>query len=168
MSTLTSPDLVQLRAAEAAPLREKWGWMVAFGALLALAGLAALGSVVGSTIATVYFVGVAMIVGGLAEIAYAFAVRSWKKFFLWDLIGLLYVVGGAAVVRNPLLAPHARSWRGSCRLWIGANLPRISVAENCAMGLRGPIRRRHAIARRRHSCALAGIQPLGAWHFSRR
>jgi aquaporin Z len=104
MSTLTSPDLVQLRAAEAAPLREKWGWMVAFGALLALAGFVALGSVVGSTIATVFVVGVAMIVSGLAEIAYAIAVRSWKKFFLWALIGLLYVVGGVAVVQNPLLA----------------------------------------------------------------
>jgi aquaporin Z len=104
MSPLESPDLVQLRAAEAAPLREKWGWMVAFGALLALVGFVALGSVVGSTIVTVYFVGVAMIVGGLAEIAYAFAVRSWKKFFLWDLIGLLYVVGGVTVMQNPLLA----------------------------------------------------------------
>jgi aquaporin Z len=104
MSNMLSPDIDGLKAAEVAGLRERWGWMVAFGALLALAGFVALGSVVGSTIATVYFVGVAMIVSGIVEIAYAFAVRCWKKFFLWILIGLLYVVGGVSVVQNPLLA----------------------------------------------------------------
>jgi aquaporin Z len=104
MSTLLSPDQARFTAMEAAPLREKWGWMVGFGALLALAGFVALGSVVGSTIATVFVVGVAMIASGLVEIAYAFAVRSWKKFFLWILIGVLYVVGGATAVQNPLLA----------------------------------------------------------------
>lgn len=100
----TSPDRLQERLREAAPLREKWGWMVAYGALIALAGFVALGSVVGATIATVYVVGVAMIVSGLVEIAYAFAVRCWKQFFLFLAIGLLYVIGGFAAVQNPLLA----------------------------------------------------------------
>jgi aquaporin Z len=105
-----------MRAAEAAPLHKNWGWMVAFGALLALAGFVALGSVVLSTIATVLVVGVAMIVSGFIEIAYAFAMRSWGKFFLWIVIGLLYVVGGGAVVQNPLLAA------GFLTLLLGAGL----------------------------------------------
>ena len=104
MSGVFSGDLTGLRAAETAPLREKWGYMVAFGALVALAGFAALGSVVGSTVLTVLFVGAAMIVSGIVEMIYAVAVRSWKKFFLWSLIGLLYVVGGATVIQNPLFA----------------------------------------------------------------
>ncbi len=113
---VTSPDVFQSKIGGAGPLHEKWGWMVAFGAFLALAGLVALGSVVGSTIATVLVVGVAMIVSGLVEIAYAFAVRSWSKFFLWILIGLLYVVGGVAAVENPLLAA------GFLTLLLGAGL----------------------------------------------
>jgi aquaporin Z len=116
MSSLSSEDIVRIRAAEAAPFRQKWGWMVAFGAFLALAGFAALGSVVASTVLTVVFVGAAMIASGLVEIAYAFAMRSWKKFFLWILIGLLYVVGGGAVVANPLLAA------GFLTLLLGAGL----------------------------------------------
>lgn len=116
MSSLSSEDVIRRRAAEAATLHEKWGWMVAFGAFLVLAGFVALGSVVGSTVLTVIFVGAAMIVSGLVEIAYAFAVRSWKKFFLWILIGLLYVVGGGAVVANPLLAA------GFLTLLLGAGL----------------------------------------------
>jgi len=109
-------DILPDRLAEAAPLRDKWGWMVAFGALLALAGFVALGSVVGSTVVTVLAVGVAMIVSGLVEIAYAFAIRSWKKFFLFILIGLLYVVGGVTVVQNPMLAA------GFLTLVLGAGL----------------------------------------------
>jgi aquaporin Z len=97
-------DIIQVRAAEAARLREKWGWMVAFGAFLALAGFIALGSVVLSTVVTVIVVGVAMIASGIVEIVYGISVRSWKKFFLWAIIGLLYVLGGVAVVENPLLA----------------------------------------------------------------
>ena len=107
---------VELRAAEAATLREKWGWMVAFGALLALAGFVALGSVALSTLATVVVVGVSMIASGVVETIYAFAMRSWKKFFLWLLIGLLYIVGGVSVVQNPLLAA------GFLTLLLGAGL----------------------------------------------
>jgi aquaporin Z len=103
-------------ASEAAPLRDKWGWMVAFGAVLALAGFVALGSVVWATVASVMVVGVAMVVSGIVEIVYAVAVRSWKKFFLWTLIGLLYVVGGVAVIENPMLAA------GFLTLLLGAGL----------------------------------------------
>ncbi len=116
MSTFSSPDTVDTSSAKATPLHEKWGWMVALGALLALAGFVALGSVVASTIATVLVVGVAMIISGLVEIAYAFAMRSWKKFFLWIVVGILYVVGGAAAVQNPLLAA------GFLTLLLGAGL----------------------------------------------
>jgi aquaporin Z len=103
-------------SAEAAPLREKWGWMVAFGALLALAGFVALGSVVSATVATVMVVGVAMIVSGVVEMVYAIVVRSWKKFFLWSLIGLLYFIGGIEVINNPMLAA------GFLTLLLGAGL----------------------------------------------
>lgn len=114
--SLNAQEALQARLLEAAPLRQKWGWMVAFGALLALAGFIALGSVVGATVATVLVVGVAMMVSGLTEIIYAFAVRSWKKFFLFIIIGLLYVVGGFAVLQNPLLAA------GFLTLLLGAGL----------------------------------------------
>jgi aquaporin Z len=93
------PDL-----AETKPLREKWGWMVAFGVFLALAGFVALGSVVTATVVSVLVVGVAMIISGFGEIFYAFAMRSWKKFFLWILLGILYVIAGFSVFENPLLA----------------------------------------------------------------
>lgn len=116
MSNFISPDILQTRAADAETLREKWGWMVAFGALLALAGFVALGGVFATTVASVLVVGVAMIVSGIVEIVYAFAMRCWKKFFLWILIGLLYVAAGVSVVQNPLFAA------GFLTLMLGAGL----------------------------------------------
>lgn len=103
MSNIASPNSLHADSVHA-PLREKWAWMVAFGALLEFSGIIALTSVMMSTIASVLFVGVAMIASGVIEIVYAFAMKSWKKFFLWLLLGLLYVVGGVCVFKNPLLA----------------------------------------------------------------
>ena len=85
-------------------LHRNWGWMVAFGVLLSLAGFVALGSVFLATITSILIVGIAMIVSGVVEIIHGFAMRSWKKFFLWILIGALYIFAGFCVVQNPLLA----------------------------------------------------------------
>lgn len=85
-------------------LKRNWGWTVAFGVLLAVAGGFALSTVVLSTAATVFFVGFAMIVGGFAEVLHGFAMRTWGHFFWLLVMGGFYILAGALVVRNPLLA----------------------------------------------------------------
>jgi uncharacterized membrane protein HdeD (DUF308 family) len=89
---------------ELAPLRAKSGWIVALGVVYLIAGFIALGSVAMATVASVFFVGIMMIFAGVAEIINAFAVKSWGKFILWLLLGVLYVVAGIAAFENPLLA----------------------------------------------------------------
>ena len=89
---------------ETAPLRAKWGWIVALGVVYMLAGLVALGSVVMATVASVLVVGVMMIIAGVAEVFSAFQIKSWGKFLLWVLLGVLYIVGGFVAFENPLLA----------------------------------------------------------------
>jgi uncharacterized membrane protein HdeD (DUF308 family) len=99
-----SPGPLPADLIEAPELHRKWGWIVAFGVLLALAGFVALGSVFLATISTMFVIGIAMIVSGVAEIIHGFALRSWKKFFFWILLGALYVFTGFCVLQNPLLA----------------------------------------------------------------
>jgi uncharacterized membrane protein HdeD (DUF308 family) len=89
---------------ELAPLRAKCGWIVALGVVYLIAGFIALGSVAMATVASVYFVGIMMILAGVVEIVNAFQVKSWGKFILWLLLGILYVVAGFAAFQNPLLA----------------------------------------------------------------
>ena len=87
-----------------APLRAKWGWIVALGVVYLLAGLVALGSVVMATVASVFVVGVMMIIAGVAEVFSAFQIKSWGKFLLWVLLGVLYIVAGFVTWDNPLFA----------------------------------------------------------------
>jgi aquaporin Z len=111
-SSISSPtDLAETR-----DVQNKWGWLVALGVLLSLAGLVALGSVLLATLSTVLVVGIAMIVAGVGEIVNGFAMRCWKKFFLWVVIGILYVIAGVSVFENPLLAA------GILTLVLGAGL----------------------------------------------
>jgi len=89
---------------ELAPLRAKWGWIVALGVVYVVAGFIALGSVVVATVASVFIVGVMMIIAGVAEVFSAFQFKSWGKFLLWVLLGALYILAGFVTFENPLLA----------------------------------------------------------------
>jgi uncharacterized membrane protein HdeD (DUF308 family) len=87
-----------------APLRAKWGWILALGIVYVIAGLVALGSVVMATVASVLIVGVMMIVAGVAEIINAFQCKGWGRFLIWVLLGALYIVAGFITFENPLFA----------------------------------------------------------------
>jgi uncharacterized membrane protein HdeD (DUF308 family) len=103
--TNASDTLRNLQArSDTVPLRAKWGWIVALGVVYLLAGLVALGSVVMATVASVLLVGVMMIIAGVAEVFSAFQIKSWGKFLLWALLGVLYIVAGFVTFQNPLLA----------------------------------------------------------------
>jgi uncharacterized membrane protein HdeD (DUF308 family) len=89
---------------ELKPLRAKSGWIIALGIVYVIAGLVALGSVVFATVATVFVVGIMMLIAGAAEVVNAFQVKTWGKFLFWLLLGALYIVAGFVTFENPLLA----------------------------------------------------------------
>jgi uncharacterized membrane protein HdeD (DUF308 family) len=51
----------------------------------------------------IYRHGIMMLIAGVAEVVNAFQVKSWGKFFLWILLGVLYIVAGFVTFENPLL-----------------------------------------------------------------
>lgn len=86
------------------PLRAKCGWIIALGVIYMLAGIIALGSVMMATVASVFIVGIMMLVSGVAQVLNAFQIKSWGRFLFWLLLGILYIVAGFAAFANPLLA----------------------------------------------------------------
>jgi uncharacterized membrane protein HdeD (DUF308 family) len=88
---------------ELAPLHAKWGWIVALGIVYLVAGIIALGSVFAATVASVFVVGIMMLIAGVAEVINAFQVKSWGRFIFWLLLGALYIVAGFVAFENPLL-----------------------------------------------------------------
>ena len=90
-------------AAGVAPLRAKWGWIVALGVVYLVAGVIALGSVVMATVVSVFVVGIMMLVAGVFEVIHAFQIKSWGRFLFWLALGILYIIAGFVAWDNPLL-----------------------------------------------------------------
>ncbi len=86
-----------------APLRAKWGWIVALGVVYVVAGVIALGSVVMATVASVYVVGIMMVIAGVAEVMHSFQIKTWGRFLFWLALGVLYIIAGFVAWDNPLL-----------------------------------------------------------------
>ena len=104
MASTTDTQQNSRIGSDIAPLRAKWGWIVALGIVYIIAGFVALGSIVMATVASVLIVGIMMIVAGVAEVINAFQIKSWGKFLLWALLGVLYIVAGFVTFDNPLFA----------------------------------------------------------------
>jgi uncharacterized membrane protein HdeD (DUF308 family) len=85
----------------------QWAWYVALGVGLFALAVVAFYDLSAATVATVYLVGIMMLIGAIAQIAAAFQSRHWGGFVLWLLSGLLYGVAGIFAFANPELAAVA-------------------------------------------------------------
>jgi uncharacterized membrane protein HdeD (DUF308 family) len=85
-------------------VRAKWGWFVALGIAMLIAGVLALGNGLLATVVSVFYVGALMLVAGIFEIIHAFGVKSWGRFFWWLISGIVYALAGIFAFMNPLLA----------------------------------------------------------------
>ncbi len=99
---LTISDL-DARVAETKQLiTDKWGWFLALGIVLLVAGLAAIAFPLLSGIAAKVVLGWLFLIGGVMMIVHAFQAPGWSGF-LWELlIGLLYVFVGGYLAFFPL------------------------------------------------------------------
>ena len=75
-------------------LKRSWGWYLALGIVMIVLGTIAIGSTFVMTIASVFFFGWLLIIGGVMEVIHAFWQERWAGFFLDLLTGVLYVVVG--------------------------------------------------------------------------
>ena len=88
-------------------LRGKWAAITAFGVLLVVLGFVALFFSLVATIVTVTLNGVLFLIAGGAEIGIGMHSRTWGRFFLWVVGGLLYIAAGVLCIVNPVLASVA-------------------------------------------------------------
>jgi len=132
-------------------LQAKWAAIAGFGALLVILGLAALLFSLVATVATVILNGVLFLVAGGAEIGIGMHSRTWGRFFLWLVGGLLYLAAGFLCIVNPVLASAALTLllgasfvaAGAARLYLTVLLPAgpskafvfLSAALTSALGL---------------------------------
>ena len=98
--TITSAD--KLIEHELNTVRNHWGWFLVLGILLIVGGVAAIAYPFFSSLGAVLVLGVILIIGGIFTIVGAFWAGKWSAFFLQLLIGILYLVAGIAIRDTPI------------------------------------------------------------------
>lgn len=110
-----------------AELRDKWGWFVALGIVMLIAGVLAMLNLFLATVVSVFYVGALMLVGGIFQIVHAFSVKGWGRLAWWLISGLVYAAAGIIAFANPLLASTVLTLllaaallaAGIMRIWVG-------------------------------------------------
>ncbi|MCJ9752316.1 HdeD family acid-resistance protein [Neorhizobium sp. BETTINA12A] len=113
-----------------ATVRDKWGWFLALGILLLILGFLALANLLVATVASVFYIGMMMLTGGIAYLVHAFQVKSWDHILFWAASGILYTIAGLLAFWNPALTAAIVTFfiamalivAGIFRLWIGLKM----------------------------------------------
>jgi len=88
-------------AAARRQIADNWGWFLALGLLLIVAGVAAIAFPLLSTVATKIALGWIFLIAGALIVVHAFSIRQWQGFLLGLLIGALYLVAGGWLAFTP-------------------------------------------------------------------
>jgi len=102
---MTGTDRPTLNVVDAEELkrlrRENWGWFIALGFLLMLAGGFAVAHPHVTSMASTYFIGWVLMLTGVVQAGYAYRLRRWAGFG-WTLAGaFVYLAAGIALVAAP-------------------------------------------------------------------
>lgn len=108
-------------------LQKNWGWLLFLGILFLVLGIIGLGRLFALTLAGAFFFGVLIIIGGIAQFVEALKCKGWKSVAFHVLIAVLYIIGGAFVIRDPIAASVILTWVLAAVL-LGAGLLRIIMA----------------------------------------
>ena len=85
-------------------LQRNWGWLLGLGILFVVLGFIGLGMTVGLTMVSIVFMGALFIFAGFAQMVDVFKSHHWKGIVGHALIAVLYIMGGAMVIHDPVLA----------------------------------------------------------------
>ncbi|CDZ65361.1 HdeD protein [Neorhizobium galegae bv. orientalis] len=116
-----------LDAPSVSTVRDKWGWFLALGILLLIFGFIALANLFVATVASVFYIGMMMLVGGIAYLVHAFQVKGWDHILFWAASGILYTIAGLLAFWNPALTAVIVTFfmavalivAGMFRIWVG-------------------------------------------------
>lgn len=87
---------------DAAQARKDWGWYVALGVLLILVGIYAIWAEGVATLASVFALGIVLVIAGVGQLFAAFMSRGAGHVVLLLLVGVLDVIVGLMLLEHPV------------------------------------------------------------------
>ena len=109
------------------PSTRSWWLFTLLGAALIIAGAFVLGDIAFASVISAIFIAWAIVFAGAFQIIQALSARDWKGFVLDALLGVLYIVGGAFLLSNPVAA-SVKLTLALGIIWIVSGLLRIVLA----------------------------------------
>lgn len=84
--------------------KANWGWFLAWGILLVIAGILALIDAAFATLVSVFFLGILLLAGGIVGIinSFSFWWGKWRGFVLHFLLAILYIIAGVVLMHQPI------------------------------------------------------------------
>ena len=88
-------------------LRAEWYWFLVLGVLMIIGGTAAIAHSALAGVVVTAFIGILMIVAGAAQIVGSFWAGKWTGFLITMLGGIVYLVVGGMLLKQPLAGEAA-------------------------------------------------------------
>jgi len=83
---------------------KNWKWLLVLGIIFVILGFIGLGRVFVLTVASVFFFGILILIGGAVQFFESFKCKGWKSILLHVIIAILYFLIGIEFITNPMLA----------------------------------------------------------------
>jgi uncharacterized membrane protein HdeD (DUF308 family) len=127
MATITTDRPEVTMKEEVKQVRKIWGWFLALGIVQMAVGLFAVTFVFEATYTSVVLLGILLLIASGVQMGAAIWPRDWGGFFLYLLLGVLYIVAGGLMLRQPLLAAEALTLMLAAAFLVGG-IFRIGIA----------------------------------------
>ncbi len=85
-------------------IQRGWGWLLGLGILFIILGSIGLSMVIGVTVASMFFLGVLLLIAGGSQTLDVLKSKGWKCAMSHILVAILYVAAGGLIIYDPLLA----------------------------------------------------------------
>jgi uncharacterized membrane protein HdeD (DUF308 family) len=85
-------------------VQKNWKWLLFLGIVFIVLGTIGLGRAFALTVASVYFFGFLLLIGGGIQLVESFKCKGWKSILLHVLIAVLYMLVGIEIIARPMVA----------------------------------------------------------------
>ncbi|MGD1093192.1 MAG: DUF308 domain-containing protein [Bryobacteraceae bacterium] len=106
---------------------QNWGWILAFGVVVLLLGIAAIVRSFMATVVSMVFFGWVLVFASTVQLVDAFLVGKWAGFFLHLLMAILFGTTGLLMLMRPVISAEAATFMMSMFFLI-AGLDQLAVA----------------------------------------
>lgn len=85
-------------------IKRNWGWLLVLGIVFVILGTIGLGMTIGLTLVSMVFFGVLLCIAGISQLLDVAHCTRWQGMVWHAVIAILYLLVGALVIYDPMLA----------------------------------------------------------------